>query len=121
MKKRTILFSVFFTLMPSILALLLLIINYLFWAILKTDITILCIVLIYILTFVAIIFYFILRPCNFIFLLSGFLLCSSLVYLHDFIVGGFMQYLGTTLVLYYYTVPFVIVILIIYAILKKKT
>jgi len=114
MKKKRILFSLLYAFMPSLSAILSVLINYL----LKADMIILFVVLIYVFTIISIVLFFKFKPCNILFLLSGFLLFSLWVFVQDFIAGGFLQYLATIYVSLFYTAPFVLISIIIFVFIR---
>ncbi|MDR2533027.1 MAG: hypothetical protein LBC82_09335 [Oscillospiraceae bacterium] len=116
MKLKRIIFSVLYTLIPSVSAVFLVGIYRLFWELYRADIIFLCVVLMYIFTIVIIVLFFKFKPCNILFLLSGFLLFSFWVFINDFITGGFLQYLSTFYVSVFYSAPFMLISLLIFTI-----
>jgi hypothetical protein len=118
MKKKRILFPLLYTLMPSVAAVFSVLIYRLFWELFRADIIFICIVLMYVFTVAIVILFFKFKPCNILFLLSGFLLFSLCVFINDFISGGFLQYIATFYVSLFYTVPFVLISVIIFVIIR---
>lgn len=74
----------------------------------------------YILPLCGYIYFIIKRPFNQWILCVGFVLTPVLPFIHDFIHPGWFQYLATALALVYYTIPFVVVSLIIALIITLK-
>lgn len=112
---KKILPTVLYLLMPSILVFALEYVDsssYLFWRF---------VLIIYLITVVGLIFYFKLRPCNFLVLLIGLLMSPSLVFICEHIENSeFFPYLLTSLSIFYYALPFALISIIIFIVLKIK-
>ena len=114
---RKIVYTALYLTAPGLVTLLLLIPNNIsgtvFWG---------TIITIYLLTILGLFHYFCSnpRPCHFSLLLLGLTMPPVVMFLYEYRNPGFFQYLVTALFMVFYSVPFLLIALITYAVISIK-
>lgn|GEM_PF-3279443 len=113
MKKR-IIFSLLYLILPSI--------SFFIGILFMSIFFVLGIIIIYIILITELIFFFNIRPCNFLFLLFGILMPSLVSFIYEYKTGrGFMQYIFSFTLTFLYTAPFSISSIIIFLVTFIKS